>query len=327
VDLKAAFDSVDLPALWSLLRSLGIPLKIVGLIQELYTDTLSSVRMEGNLSDWFYIKSGVRQGCTIAPSLFLTPMDWILERTVHIKGFAGVSLGEEAFSDLDYADDVALLAEMLEILILSLEILQDEASPFGLEVNWSKTKIQTTADTSVPTQVQVAGNTVDVVETFTYLGSLIDRNGRSEAELARRIAIARDCMTQLDRNIWRSSISVATKIRLYSVYVLPVFLYGAETWSMTKAMSAKVDAFDQWCLRRILRILYSQHVTNAEIRRRTGCPPLSETIRSRRLRLFGHSPRWSGNGSLPSPPCFHLRSSTRLEEAERASSADLDAYR
>jgi len=90
-------------------------------------------------------------------------------------------------------------------------------------------------------------------------------------------------MTSLDRNIWRSSISVSTKIRLYSVYVLPVFLYGAETWTLTKAMAAKVDAFDQWCQRRILRIYYSQHVTNAEVRRHTGCLPLSEIIRSRRL--------------------------------------------
>src|SRR6218665_1606985 len=90
VDLKAAFDSVDRPALWLLLCSLGIPLTIVDLIQELYTDTVSCSRLEGSLSQWFEIKSGVRQGCTIAPSLFLTPMDWILERTVH-KGLAGAT--------------------------------------------------------------------------------------------------------------------------------------------------------------------------------------------------------------------------------------------
>ena len=290
VDLKSAFDSVDRNALWLLLRSLGIPLKIVSLIRELYTDTLSCVRMDGTLSDWFPIKSGVRQGCTIAPSLFLTPMDWLLERTVH-RGFSGASLGDESFTDLDYADDVALLAEMLEVLILSLEIMQDEAKPFGLEINWSKTKIQTTVDTFAPQSVQVAGNTVEITKSFTYLGSRIDWSGRCEVELGRRISITRDCMTQLDRNIWHSSISVSTKIRLYCAYILPVLLYGAETWTMTKAMSDKVDAFDQWCLRRILRIDYRKHVTNAEVRGRTGCPPVSEVIRSRRLRLFGHIAR------------------------------------
>src|SRR6218665_2861851 len=67
-------------------------------------------------------------------------------------------------------------------------------------------------------------------------------------------------------------------------------------------MAAKVDAFDQWCQRRILRIHYSKHVTNAEVHRRTGCLPLSEIIRSRRLSLFRHvagaSPEWDPRRAL-----------------------------
>ena len=215
--MKAAFDSVDRNAFWSLLCSFGIPVKIISSIRELYTDTLSSVSLNGILSDWFEIESSVRQGCTIAPSLFLTPMDRILERTVH-KECTEASLGDGSFSDLDYADDVALLAAILEVLILSLELIQDDANPFGLEIDWSKTKIQTTVDTSVPPQVQVAGNTVDFVESFTYLGSL-DRSGRCEVELVRRIATARNCMTQLDRSIWHCSIAMFTKICRYSVYI------------------------------------------------------------------------------------------------------------
>jgi len=76
----------------------------------------------------------VRQGCTVVPSLFLSPMDWILERNVH-RYLAGASLGDESFADLDYADDVAVLAEMLEVHILSLKIMQDESSPFSLKIN------------------------------------------------------------------------------------------------------------------------------------------------------------------------------------------------
>ena len=59
-------------------------------------------------------------------------------------------------------------------------------------------------------------------------------------------------MQMLDRHIWRSMISVS-KLRLYNVYILQVFLYGAETWSITKAIEKRIDAFDQWCLRRILK--------------------------------------------------------------------------
>ena len=76
-------------------------------MKELYTDTVSCFRMDGNLSDWFEIKSGVMQVCAIAPSLFLPPMYWVLERTEH-KGFLGATLGDEVFTDLNFADDVSL---------------------------------------------------------------------------------------------------------------------------------------------------------------------------------------------------------------------------
>jgi len=110
--------------------------------------------MEGIISDWFENRSGARHGCTITLSLFLSPTDWILECTVH-RGLAGASLRDESFSDLDYAENAALLDEMFEVLIPSLDITQEEASPFGLEINWGNTKILITVDSSVPQHVQV----------------------------------------------------------------------------------------------------------------------------------------------------------------------------
>jgi len=97
-------------------------------------------------------------------------------------------------------------------------------------------------------------------------------SGGSKHEVNRRISISRNCMQMLVRHIWRSmiSVTVSTKLRLYNVYVLPVFLYGAETWSITKAIERRIDAFDQRCLRRILNITWSECVTNFEVRRRTG---------------------------------------------------------
>ena len=73
-------------------------------------------------------------------------MDWILERTNH-KGFLEATLGDDVFTDLEFADDFAMLAERLDVRCLALETMNEEARPFGLEMNWSKTKIQTTADT------------------------------------------------------------------------------------------------------------------------------------------------------------------------------------
>ena len=68
IDLKAAFDSVDRDCLWHILHSIGIPPKIVRVLERLYTDTSSCVRINNTLSDWFTISSGVRQGCVAAPA-------------------------------------------------------------------------------------------------------------------------------------------------------------------------------------------------------------------------------------------------------------------
>ena len=291
VDLKAAFDSVNREALWLLLLSLGLPPKLVNLFKALYTDTLSCVRADGCDSDWFPIGSGVRQGCVVAPDLFLTPMDRLLSHTNHLA-FLGTTIGTEPFTDLDFADDVALLTEMLSVLVLALETMNDEAKSLGLQINWSKTKIQTTDATFSPGGlVPVAGDNVEVVESFTYLGVNIHNTGSSEHDIRKRIAIARNCMASLDRNIWHSSISLSTKLRLYRVFILPVILYGAETWSPTRQLARNLDAFDQWCLRRMLRISWRDRISNEEVRQRTDQPPLTDIIRTTRLKFFGHIAR------------------------------------
>ena len=84
-------------------------------------------------------------------------------------------MGEEICTDLDYADDVSLLASMLEILVLALEILHEESSQIGLEINWSKTiTLQVFDDTSTPpSKVSVLDHDVEVVDSFIYLGSCI----------------------------------------------------------------------------------------------------------------------------------------------------------
>jgi len=89
--------------------------------------------------------------------------------------------------------------------------------------------------------------------------------------------------------------------RVFSVTGPTVLMYGCETWATTKYPLSRLDAFDKWALRKILRIpypsihvyLYTRHVSNAEVRRTTGCSPLSHLVSDRRLRLFGHIARSS----------------------------------
>ena len=108
VDLKAAFDSVDRDCLWHILHSVGIPPKMVRVLERLYTDTSSCVRINNTLSDWFTISSGVRQGCVADPDLFNCIIDYLTENVSAMV--PGIQLGPYHVTDLEYADDAAIFA-------------------------------------------------------------------------------------------------------------------------------------------------------------------------------------------------------------------------
>ena len=100
----------------------------------------------------------------MAPDSFATGVDLLLERTVDTSS-AGVSFGPHSFSDLNFADDVALLAELLELLVPALQTMASEAASLGLELNWQKTKVQALGSREdVPSSITVLGQEVAIVE-------------------------------------------------------------------------------------------------------------------------------------------------------------------
>ena len=110
---------------------------------------------------------------------------------------------------------------------VKLHVFPFWAAHFCININWAKTKIQTT-DVTVPpgSTVQVGGSNMEVVDTFTYLGCQLHSSGGSEHEVNRRISISHNCMQMLDRHIWRFIISVSTKLRLYNVYTPGIFIWS-----------------------------------------------------------------------------------------------------
>jgi len=150
---------------------------------------------------------------TVASDLFLSPMDRIIQGTIHRS--MTVCVGSETFTDLDYADDAALLAQMLEVLVLALEIMH-----FSIEISWTKTKIQAVGVNDPPVYVHIVWNGVEVVAKFTYyLGVLVPNTGSSEHEISRRIAMTRDCVHALQRRTWQTTIGLDIKIKLSMEFV------------------------------------------------------------------------------------------------------------
>ncbi|KAG0716716.1 Serine/threonine-protein kinase pelle [Chionoecetes opilio] len=145
VELKKAFDSVHRESLWDILRLRGIPARTIGLITGLYSGTESAVKCGAGVSGFFPVNTGVRQGCVLAPSLFNACMDWVLDKVVD-QSDCGASVGNTKITDLVFADDAVIFAESLEVLVMALEALHEEAKPLKLEVSWLKTKVQVFGD-------------------------------------------------------------------------------------------------------------------------------------------------------------------------------------
>jgi len=150
----------------------------------LYDNSVSCVQTGGTHSSWFKIQAGVCQGCVLAPDLFATGMDWLLDRTVESCSI-GVAFGQSSFTDLDFADNVSLFVEMLELVPI-LETMASKAASLGLEVDWHKTKIQALGCREyMPLTIKVQVHDIMVVEEFVYLGTLIHSTTESTCDISR----------------------------------------------------------------------------------------------------------------------------------------------
>ena len=135
----------------------------------------------------------------------------------------------DAYTDLDFADDISLLAELLSLLIPVLEAFAEEAAAIGLEVNWDKTKVQALGTQQPDTEtLDVHGHQVAVVDEFVYLGALTHSSVLSSYDIHRRSGPTRSAMQKSDSCIWKSRLSLSTKLKLYNVCILPIMLYGSE---------------------------------------------------------------------------------------------------
>nr|KAG5710144.1 hypothetical protein BaRGS_006663 [Batillaria attramentaria] len=290
IDYEKAFDSVDREALWKLLRHYGVPGKIISLIQCTYQDRSCRIAHAGQLSESFEVKTGVRQGCLLSPFLFLLVIDWIMKTTT-----AGRKDGIQwtlwtQLDDLDFADDLALLSHSHSQMQDKTTRLEATSAGTGLKINRKKTelmKINTTANTPVT----VGGEPIREVESFVYLGSVVDGQGGTDRDVTARIGKARAAMVML-KNVWASKVvSIRTKLRIFNSNVKSVLLYGCETWRTTKTMQQKIQTFLNTCLRRIFNIRWPEKIRNEELWERAGQEPVAKQILRRKWGWIGHTLR------------------------------------
>ena len=148
--------------------------------------------------------------------------------------------------------------------------VKEESEKVGLKFNIQKTKIMAF---SPIISWQIDGETVETVADFSFLGSKITANGNCSHEIKRCLLLGRKVMTNLDSMLKSRNITLPTKVHLVKAMVFPVVMYGCKRWTIKKAESRRIDAFELWCWRRLWRVPWTARRSNQSILKKIspGC--------------------------------------------------------
>ena len=137
------------------------------------------------------------------------------------------------------------------------------------------------------TSWQIDGETMETVADFIFLGSKITADGDCSHEIKRRLLLGRKAMTNLDSILKSRDIILSTKVCLVKATVFPVVMYGCESWTVKKAEHQRIDAFELWCWRRLLRVPWTARRSNQSILKKIN-PEYSLEGLMLKLQYFGH---------------------------------------
>ncbi|XP_038077260.1 uncharacterized protein LOC119745110 [Patiria miniata] len=234
VDLTKAFDTVSRAGLYRVLVTIGCPPTLLKIVQSFHDGMEASISFDGDVSDSFSVRCGVKQGCVIAPCLFNIYFSYLLhhafddntlgvylhtrfdEGLFNVQRFrAKTKVSHSTVTDLLFADNAALFAHTADDLQTLLDRFTSSCAVFGLKISESKTVVmcQEVEDQAALQTFLVNGKKIAVVDEFCYLGSCISSMASMEADLNSRIVRAAGCFGQLRRRVWANKkLRLKTKI-------------------------------------------------------------------------------------------------------------------
>ena len=314
IDLTKAFDTVSREGLWKILARLGCSPKFLTILRQLHEGQMGQVKHNGALSDSFPIANGVKQGCVLAPTLFSILFSLMLREAKEdlVDGIfirfrtdgsifnlrrllAHTKTIEVLIVELLFADDCALLAHTQDALQYIVNRFAEAAKAFGFTINLKKTEVlhqPPPGGVYSPPQINIESTSLNSVEHFTYLGSVISNDATVNKDIDNRLARTSSAFGRLHKRVWQNhSLRLSTKIQVYRTVVVPTLLYGCATWVLYRKQIRLLERFHQRCLRSIMGIKWQEYVTNEEVLKRASLLSLESTLLQQQLRWSGHVAR------------------------------------
>ena len=175
---------------------------------------------------------------------------------------ARIKIVRRNINKLRYADDTTFMAESEEGLKSLLMEVKEESEKVGLKLNIQKIEV---FESGPITSLKINGETVETVADFIFLVSKLTADGDCSHEIKRRLLLGRKVMTNLDSILKSRDITLPTKVCLVNAMVFPVVKYRCESWTIKKAERQRIDAFELWCWRRLLRVPWTAGRSNQSI--------------------------------------------------------------
>ena len=282
-------------------------LKLLSFICSFHDDMKGTVVFDGSTSHAFNIRSGVKQGCVLAPTLFgiffvlmlkhafssategiylRTRSDGKLFNLSRLRANSKVQL--KCLHDFLFADDAAVTAHSAKDLQQLMTCFSKACRDFGLTIGLKKTQVMA-QDVDSPPSISISNHELDVVHDLVYLGSTISDSLTLDMEINKCIRKAATTMSSLTKRVWTNEkLTEHTKIQVYRACALSTLLYGSKSWILQVRQEKKLNAFHMRCLRCILHITWQDKVTNNSILERAGIPSMYTLLKQRHMRWLGH---------------------------------------
>jgi hypothetical protein len=303
-DFADAYTSVDRPAMFALLRQVGVPETFVRVLETTHANLALKVRHNGESSATVIRpRSGVIQGDPLSPFLFILVMDAILRRLPYNAGALCDWRIQLRLPCLAYADDVVLLANSVPALHALIAAFEDAAGPWGLRLNTApgKTEIISVPHRTRVTPLPCVAGSIRIAQTYKYLGVVLGVDRRAwQTDWSRRVGLAMASLNKF-QSVWNSDVSPATKSALVHALVTPILTYGALTYPMSKAVRQKMHVAMSRVLRGALRLRIrwdapDLHAHTEEVYEHA--PFLQVTLTKTLLSAYGH---WLRHGMRQAP--------------------------